>query len=144
MRRLHLTAFGWMVFGVASGLFYREFTKLNDWPEGKPTQLGLVHTHTLVLGFLLLLVVMLLEKVFVLSRSRAFEWFFWLHNVGLAITAGAMIWHGCLTVVGRSSTPMIAGIAGLGHMTLTAGMVLLFLALGAALKRDEKRASRAV
>lgn len=143
MRRLYLTAFGWMVFGVASGLFYREFTKLNDWSDGNATQLGLVHTHTLVLGFLVLLVVLLLEKVFVLSRSRAFSWFFWLHNVGLAITTGAMIWHGCLTVLGHASTPMIAGIAGLGHMTLTAGMVLLFLALGSALKRDEKRTLQA-
>ena len=40
-----------------------------------------------------------------------------------------LIWHGSLTVLGIESTAMIAGIAGLGHMLLTAGMIVLFVAL---------------
>ncbi|MFC7941877.1 DUF2871 domain-containing protein [Microbacterium oxydans] len=129
MRRLFSAAFAYMLVGVASGLFYREFTKINDFPEGEPTQLGLVHTHLLVLGFVVLLIVLLLEKAFTLSESRLFGWFFWLYNAGLVLTTAMMIWHGSLTVLGQESSGMIAGIAGLGHILLSAGMILLFLAL---------------
>jgi hypothetical protein len=66
MRRLYYSAFAYMVAGVLSGLFYREFTKLNGFAEGQPTQLGLVHTHLLTLGFIVLLIVLVLEKVFTL------------------------------------------------------------------------------
>jgi hypothetical protein len=129
MRRLFYAAFASMLVGVASGLFYREFTKLNDFPEGASTQLGLVHTHLLTLGFVVLLIVLLLEKQFALSQSRLFGWFFWTYIAGLVLTSAMMVWHGCLTVLGLESSKMIAGIAGLGHMLLTAGMILLFLAL---------------
>ncbi|MBS0023615.1 DUF2871 domain-containing protein [Microbacterium paraoxydans] len=129
MRRLFYAAFASMLAGVASGLFYREFTKLNDFPEGAPTQLGLVHTHLLVLGFVVYLIVLLLERAFTLSASRLFGWFFWLYTAGLVLTSAMLLWHGSLTVLGLESSKMIAGIAGLGHMLLTAGMVLLFLAL---------------
>lgn len=129
MRRLFHAAFAYMLVGVASGLFYREFTKINGFPEGEATQLGLVHTHLLVLGFVVLLIVLLLEKAFTLSESRLFGWFFWLYNAGLVLTSAMLVWHGCLTVLGQESSKMIAGIAGVGHMLLTAGMVLLFLAL---------------
>lgn len=50
-----------------------------------------------------------------------------------------MTWHGSLTVLGEQSTPMIAGIAGLGHILMTAALLLLFMSLGAALKRDRAR-----
>ncbi|WP_346659555.1 DUF2871 family protein [Brevibacterium permense] len=35
-------ALTYMIIGVLSGLFYREFTKTNDFPSGEFTQLGLV------------------------------------------------------------------------------------------------------
>ena len=129
MRRLFTAAFASMLVGVASGLFYREFTKINDFPEGQATQLGLVHTHLLVLGFVVLLIVLLLEKAFALSDSRIICWFFWTYNAGLVLTSAMMVWHGCLTVLGLESSKMIAGIAGMGHILLSAGMVMLFLML---------------
>src|SRR5699024_12629083 len=83
VRKLFNTAFIYMLVGVVSGLFYREFTKLNDFPEGQFTQLSLAHTHLLTLGFIVLLIVLALEKVFAMSRSRKlFDWFFWLYNAG--------------------------------------------------------------
>lgn len=136
MRRLFYASFTYMVVGVLSGLFYREFTKLNDFPEGQFTQLGLAHTHLLTLGFIILLIVLVLEKVFTLSHSKLFTWFFWVYNAGVVITAAMLMWHGSLTVLGEESSKMIAGIAGTGHMLLTAGLVLLFLALGQAIRRD--------
>ena len=130
MKKILNAAFIYMIAGVASGLFYREFTKLNGFPEGKFTQLGLVHTHLLTLGFIVLLIALVIEKVFRISRSpKLFAWFFWLYNAGVILTSGMLIWHGSLTVLGQESSKMIAGIAGLGHMLLTAGMVVFFVAL---------------
>ena len=137
MKKLFNAAFIYMVLGVASGLFYREFTKANAFPEGEYTQLAVVHTHLLTLGFIVLLILLALEKLFVFSRSRKlFGWFFWLYNAGLVLTAGMMVWHGSLTVLGQESNAMIAGIAGLGHILLTAAMIVLFIALGKAVNRS--------
>lgn len=136
MKKLFYAAFAYMLAGVLSGLFYREFTKANDFPSGEFTQLGLVHTHLLTLGFIVLLIVLVLEKQFTLSRSKLFGWFFWVYNVGVIITSGMLVWHGSLTVLGQEGNGMISGIAGLGHILLTAGMVLFFLCLRRALVRD--------
>lgn len=136
MRKLLNAAFIYMLVGVASGLFYREFTKLNNFPEGQFTQLGLAHTHLLTLGFIVLLIVLVIEKVFVISQSRKlFLWFFWLYNAGVILTSAMLIWHGSLTVVGQESNNMIAGIAGLGHMLITAGMIIFVVSLRRAVLR---------
>ncbi|QIM15187.1 DUF2871 domain-containing protein [Leucobacter insecticola] len=130
MKKLLNASFIYMLLGVAAGVFYREFTKLNNFPEGEFTQLGVVHTHLLTLGFIVLLIVLVVEKVFVISRSpKLFAWFFWLYNVGVIITSAMLIWHGSLTVLGKESSAMISGIAGLGHMCVAAGMIVFFVAL---------------
>ncbi|MBS3182410.1 DUF2871 family protein [Leucobacter manosquensis] len=53
MKTLLNAAFIYMLAGVASGLFYREFTKVNGFPEGKFTRLGLAQTHLLTPTYLL-------------------------------------------------------------------------------------------
>lgn len=136
MKKLFYASFTYMLVGIASGLFYREFTKLNDFPEGQFTQLGLAHTHLLTLGFMVLLIVLALEKVFTISSSKKlFGWFFGLYNAGVILTSAMLIVHGSLTVLGQESNSMIAGIAGLGHMLITAGMIVFFLALRRAVLR---------
>lgn len=132
MKRVFWACCAHVLLGVGSGLFFREFTKLNGFPEGGATQLSVVHTHLLTLGFFGLLTVLLLDRAFGLSGSRLFSWFFWLYNAGLVLTAGMLTWHGMLTVLGQPSSKMIAGIAGLGHMLLSAGMIILLVALGRA------------
>ena len=87
MKKIFNAAFTYMIIGVLAGLFYREFTKANDFPEGEFTQLGVVHTHLLTLGFIVLLIVLALDKVFGLSGTKLFSWFFWLYNVGVILTA---------------------------------------------------------
>ncbi|WP_027945634.1 DUF2871 domain-containing protein [Amycolatopsis taiwanensis] len=124
MRKILITGHIYMILGVAGGLYYREITKMNDFTGD--TQLSVVHTHLLTLGMLFFLVVLALEKLFDLTSHRLFGWFFWVYNVGLAITVGMLILHGTLTVLGRESSEAIAGIAGLGHILLTAGLILLF------------------
>lgn len=131
MKKLLNAAFIYLLAGLAAGLFYREFTKLNDWPEGQFTQLGLTHTHLLTLGFMVLLTVLALEKIFAISTvsPKLFAWFFGLYNAGVVLTSGMMVWHGSLTVLGEESTAMIAGIAGLGHIFLTAATIVFLIAL---------------
>ncbi|MGO2029819.1 MAG: DUF2871 domain-containing protein [Glutamicibacter ardleyensis] len=142
MRKLINIAFAYMLVGVASGLFFREFTKMNDFPEGGWTQLSVVHTHLLVLGFIVTLLVLLLEKAFNLSSHRKlYAWFMGTYHAGVIITAGMQLTHGMLTVLDIDSSAMISGIAGLGHMALTAGMILLFIMLRrsvpASMKNDQ-------
>ena len=103
---------------------------MNDFPEGGWTQLSVVHTHLLVLGFMVLLMVLLLEKAFNISaHAKLYAWFMWTYNIGVVLTAAMLTVHGSLTVLGKESSAMIAGIAGLGHIALTVGMVLLFVML---------------
>lgn len=128
MRKILIAAEIYMILGVIGGLYYREITKANDFTGD--TQLGVVHTHLLALGMLFFLIVLALEKLFDLTSHRLFGWFFWVYNIGLAITVGMLTVHGTLTVLGRSSSEAIAGIAGLGHILLTVGLVLLFITLG--------------
>ena len=136
MRKLFVAATTYMAAGLAAGLFYREFTKLNGFPDGGVTQLGGVHTHLLALGTLVMLVVLALDKTVGLSSDRRFGWFFWVYNAGLVITAAMMTVHGMLTALGQPSSAAIAGIAGIGHILVAAGLVLLFVILGAALRRE--------
>lgn len=86
MRKLYFAIVAYTVLGMASGLFYRELTRANDFTGS--TQLAVVHTHLLTLGTVLLLIVLMLEKVFVLSRSRWFTPFLWTYHAGLVLTSG--------------------------------------------------------
>ena len=74
-----------------------------------------------------------MEKQFELSGLRK-RWtaFLITFNVGVLLTGIMMIVKGCLQVLGNSfaDSPMIAGMSGLGHMSVTAGFVLLLLMLG--------------
>ena len=42
----------YIVLGLGAGLFYREFTKANGFPDGLSGQLAVAHTHILTLGAL--------------------------------------------------------------------------------------------
>lgn len=146
MMRLMYTAFAFGTTGVLSGLYYRELTKLNDFGDRSASQLPLVHTHLLVLGFVFLLIVLTLEKLFAISAAapRAFTWFYWLWALGVAVTGGMMLVKGTLVVLGAdASSAALAGVAGLGHMSLTAAVIALFVALRAALKKVENAGAAA-
>ena len=130
MKLFYATA-TYLVLGLASGLFYREFTKTHDFSASDGfTQLSVVHTHILTLGVVVLLIALVLEKVFVLSRSTVFDWFFWIYNVGLVVSAGSMVANGIFVVLGMEPSKALAGISGSGHILLSAGLILLMVALG--------------
>lgn len=121
----------YLVLGLASGVFYREFTKLNDFPAGQYTQLSVVHTHLLTLGFLVFLIVLLLDNAFKISDDWRFKTFFWLYNSGLVLSTSIMVLRGIQSVLGTEvDSGAIAGIAGLGHIMLSLALGLLLIILG--------------
>lgn len=127
MKKLYNAAAIYMILGLAGGLFYREFGKGFDF-DGF-TQLAVVHTHLLTLGMLFFLLVLALEKAFTLSKSKWFNLFFWHYNAGLVLSATMMTINGIITLQGGTSNGMMAGIAGLGHIIITVGLIFLFIAL---------------
>ncbi|MEC5192367.1 MULTISPECIES: DUF2871 domain-containing protein [unclassified Arthrobacter] len=128
MKKLYYAALTYMIAGLVSGLLYREFTKANDFTGD--SQLSVVHTHLLALGMLFFLTVLALDKTYDLSAVRMSNAFFWTYNAGLVLTTAMMVLSGVLTVQGATPSAAIAGISGLGHIGLTAGLVLLFITLG--------------
>lgn len=135
MKQLYYTALTYMVLGLVGGLAYREITKANGFTGD--TQLAVVHTHLLVLGMLVFLVVLLLEQAFTLSGSRVFPWFFWVYNIGVVWTAAFQAINGTRTVAGEPTGAALAGMAGFGHMLLTAGLVLFFVCLRSRLSTSD-------
>lgn len=128
MRKSYYAAHTYMILGVVSGLYYRELTKAHHF-EGD-TQLAVVHTHLLALGMLGFLIVLALDKQFGLSGTRQFTAFFWCYNAGIAITVLMMLLRGTQTVLGNQVPEAVSWIAGLGHIVLTVGLILLFVLLG--------------
>jgi len=125
--------------GLASGLFYREFTKHFEF-DGR-SQLNVAHTHWLVLGTMFGLIFALVEDRFLISqRTKVFTAFWWTWLVGLVLTGGMQIVKGSMQVAGTagSDSPALAGVSGLGHMSLTAAFILFFLALWSALGKDDR------
>jgi nitric oxide reductase large subunit len=141
MKLLYHTANVYMILGLVSGLYYRELTHLTHF-EGE-TRLSVVHTHLLALGMLFFLIALALEKVFALSESRLFKWFYWVYNGGLAVTVAVLILRGTLTVLDNEPTgaadSALAGIAGLGHIVLTVGLILFFHTIEKRIKAEKPK-----
>lgn len=136
MRKLLTAAAVYAGLGLMSGLFYREYTKLNGFTG--ETSLAVVHTHLLVLGMLTMLVVLALDAALGIDGSRSFSWFFTTWNAGLLLTAAAMTVRGVLQIQGITEvSAAIPGLAGLGHILLTVATVCLIVALAGPVKRHD-------
>ncbi|OEH86680.1 hypothetical protein BHU72_10565 [Desulfuribacillus stibiiarsenatis] len=131
LRRLYITCLGYMVLGLCSGLFYREYTKFHNYYGD--TNLSVMHTHALTLGFLFFLIVICLEVTIRISRYKGFEAFFLYYNLGLIITILHLGWRGLLQIWG--TTLNIAHVAGFGHFLLSIGLIMFFRCLWFAIKK---------
>ena len=137
MRRLLYSFLFYMIIGLLSGFYYRELTKAHHFTGD--TQLSLVHTHTLILGMFMFLLLLPLEKVFKLSSYYLFNWFFIVYHLGVIVTIGMMTYKGTLQVIGAKYSPeALAGFAGIGHTGMLAGLLLLFFLLRQAIITEPK------
>ena len=127
MRRILYAFLIYTILGLLSGFYYRELTLAYDFTGD--TQLVVVHTHTLILGMFMHLILLPVTKVFNLSSYYLFNWFFIIYNLGVLSTVGMMFTKGTFQVIGKNVPESFAGFAGIGHTTLTAGFILLFFLL---------------
>lgn len=123
-----------LIYAVAAmvgGVFYREFTKFNDFTGA--TALGKVHVHLFVLGMAVFLITALFADRRDLSRLRTYRAFLVIYNIGVPLTAVMLLVRGVTQVLGLSlstgASAAISGIAGIGHILTGAGIILLLITL---------------
>lgn len=132
MKRYMNSALLYAALALAGGVFYREFTKFSGF-SGK-TALAVVHTHYFLLGMVFFLLLLVLEKSFAFSgpkTGRALA----LYHAGLNLTAVMLAVRGVTQVRGLSLTAgmnaALSDMAGIGHILLGFGLILLLLQLRA-------------
>ena len=113
-----------MVFGV----FYREFTKFMGFTG--ETALSVMHTHYFMLGMVMFLLMLLLDKQFAFTNGKTGRVLL-VYHAGLNLTGVMFLIRGVTQVLG---TPLssgmnaaISGMAGIGHILLGVSMVLLLV-----------------
>lgn len=116
----------YLIMGLVGGVFYREFTKFNSFFEKNP--LGVVHVHSVAVGFILLLLLYsLVKNIDNLLLNERFKrpLLFWVG--GLYFTIVTMVVRGISQIVGDGYIPFpdgaLSGIAGIGHIVLGVGLV---------------------
>lgn len=129
-KRLVNTAFIYGIAGLVAGAFYREYTKFLGFTG--ITRLAKVHPHLLVLGMFMFLIVAAFSLSIDFTKNKNFKRFYCTYNTGVIITAAMLFLRGIyevLTLSSKAFDASISGIAGVGHVVLTVGVVFLFLAL---------------
>lgn len=128
MKRYINMALLYAVFAMAGGVFYREFTKFNNFTA--KTTLGVVHTHYFLLGMVFFLLLLLLEKSFSFTGSKTGR-ILAVYHIGLNLTAVMLFVRGVLQVLeialSSGMNAAISGIAEIGHMLLGISLVLLLM-----------------
>ncbi len=122
---------GYAIAAMAGGVFYREFTKWNGFTG--VTALGKVHTHLFLLGMVLFLLVALFAEHHDLEKQKTFRVFLCLYNIGVPLTALMMLVRGIPQVLNLTlsagADAAISGIAGIGHIFVGIGLILLLVSL---------------
>ncbi len=124
MKKLYNAAFIYLIIGLLSGVFAREYSKAQG-IKGS-TMLQLVHTH--VLGFIFFLVALALFKVFHVQETKSFRAWFIVYNTGLIFTIATMVFRGLLQVNGTDFNGL-SHMAGLGHVIISIGLVWFMILL---------------
>lgn len=131
MKKIWNISFIYFWLAMAGGVFYREFTKFNDYTG--VTALGYIHVHLIVLGMLLFLVIALFCKTTGLLDNKLFKKFLVLYNIALPFMMIMMLVRGITQVLGTnlstSMNGMISGLAGVSHVLMLVSLLLLLLGL---------------
>lgn len=134
------------IFGLASGVYWRELTRHLKYVSNGTSQLRVMHTHCFSLGTFFFLFVLLLEKNFALTRQKNYKKFYVTYNIGLGITLTMIMIHGTLTVIGKDQkSRLISWTAGAGHIMMAVGFgyfynVLIGAVRASVAKGDDKKA----
>ncbi len=126
MKKLFNLSFFYLILGLALGIFFREFTKINDFTG--VTTLSATHTHTLVLGFIFFLVVIILEKVFNISNVKQFNIWLITYNIGLLSLISTLVARGIFEVLNKDFAGL-PHIAGTSHAILGISLIWFMIIL---------------
>lgn len=140
MKKMINTSVIYAVLALAGGVFYREFTKLNGFTGY--TTLSVVHTHYLILGMFMFLILALLEKNIAFMTKKT-DRLVLAYQAGLNLTVIMLIVRGVLQVIAQNSlsaglNASISGIAGIGHLILGVSLVMLLLEVKKACSESSK------
>ncbi len=128
MKRYINTALLYAILAMAGGVFYREFTKFNNFTA--KTTLSVVHTHYFLLGMVFFLLLLLLEKNFSFTNEKTGR-ILAAYQTGLNLTAVMFVVRGVAQVLvpalSAGMDAAISGIAGIGHILLGVSIVLLLV-----------------
>ena len=128
MKRYGNTALLYAILAMAGGVFYREFTKFHGFTA--KTTLSVVHTHYFLLGMVFFLLLFLLEKSVSFTGPKTGRALV-LYHVGLNLTTVMLVVRGVAQVLGTTLSAgmnaAISGVAGVGHILLGIGLILLLL-----------------
>ena len=140
MKKLINISFIYAIAAMVFGVFFREFTKFNNFTGN--TTLSLLHAHLFTLGMLFFLIVASLNNNFSIIKHKKFKFFFYSYNIGLVITIAMLLWRGILQTLLIEPTPAIngsiSGIAGIGHILLSIGIITFFIIIKSQLKLKEE------
>lgn len=124
-------ALAYAVLAMAGGVFYREFTKFNDF--NGVTSLGKVHTHFFLLGMFVYLIIALFMRDNDFSSNKLFKAFRVVYNTGVPLTGIMLGVRGVFEVLGtelsKGANAAISGIAGIGHILVGTGIIMLIIVL---------------
>lgn len=124
-------ALAYAILGMCSGVFYREFTRFNNFTG--ETALGKMHTHFFMLGMFMYLIIALFARHYDLYSMKTFKAFRGIYNTGVPMTGIMLAFRGVFDVLpdklSDGSDKAISGIAGIGHILTGVGVALLIVTL---------------
>ena len=128
MKKYANSALFYAIAAMVFGVFYREFTKFMGFTG--ETALSVMHTHYFMLGMVMFLLMLLLDKQFAFTNGKTGRVLL-VYHAGLNLTGVMFLIRGVTQVMG---TPLssgmnaaISGMAGIGHILLGVSMVLLLV-----------------
>lgn len=120
MKKLYNASLIYLIIGLLSGIFAREYAKAQG-IQGS-TMLNLLHTHILVLGFFFFLLALALSKSFPFHEVKNFDLWFIVYNIGLILTVGSMAARGLLQLNGADFEGL-SYIIGIAHSVIGFSLV---------------------
>lgn len=122
MKRYIYYSIVYTVLAMIGGVFYREFTRMNDYTAW--TTLSVVHTHYFILGMMFFLALSVVSTCAHFKSNRAVLFY----NIGLNLTAIMLVVRGIVQILDLNVvSAAISGIASIGHIILDISLVVILL-----------------
>lgn len=110
------------VLAMIGGVFYREFTKMNDFTGW--TTLSVVHTHYFILGMMFFLILGLVSMNINLKINQVVLFY----NIGLNLPTIMLVVRGVVQVLDLNVvSALISSVASIGHIILGVSLILILL-----------------